>query len=446
MKFPSVGDIATTSVITIDINDNAANAIDKMLKHEHRHVVVVDGNEYFIISVIDILHLQEKSIPLETPLNELKLKKIPIINKNKNILDSLEFLNGSIEYICAVNNDESMYGLLTHTDITNNIDPDTLMENYRLQDFLKIGRRMKWVSKEEKISNIVSDMLDSAYDNVIVVEDLKPIGILTTKDIMLLIKNRVDLGVEVQVHMSTPVDTINKKSTIKDALGFIKKKRYKRAVVVDDNGNLSGVISQKELISLTYSNWVVLMKEYQEELSEINALLKSKNKEYETIASTDPLTGLYNRYKFSELFMSSFVSMAQRDNDMSLMILDVDNFKQVNDKYGHNIGDKALVQVSHALLKTLRNVDIVCRWGGEEFVVLLPTASLENATYLAEKIRAYIEQLEIDVVGNVTASFGVAKVLQSDEMQDAINRADKALYLAKDSGKNCVKTQEDIVE
>lgn len=446
MRFPSINDIATTNVITIDINDTASNAIDKMLKHEHRHVVVVDGYEYFIISVVDILHLQEKNIALETPLSKLKLKKIPVINKNKNILDSLEFLNGSVEYICALNNDESLYGLLTHTDITNNIDPDTLMENYRLQDFLKIGRRMKWVSKEEKISDIVSDMLDSAYDNVIVVEDLKPIGILTTKDIMLLIKNRVDLNVEVNAHMSTPVDTINKRSTIKDALNFIKKKHYKRAVVVDDNGNLSGVISQKELISLTYSNWVVLMKEYQEELNEINMLLKSKNKEYEEIASTDPLTGLYNRYKFSELFLSSFVSMTQRDNDMSLIILDVDNFKQVNDSYGHNIGDKALVQVSHALLKTLRNIDIVCRWGGEEFVVLLPTASLDNAIYLAEKIRAYVEQLEIDVVGHVTASFGVAKVLKTDEMQDVINRADKALYLAKECGKNCVKTQEDIVD
>lgn len=446
MKFPSVGDIATTSVITIDIKDSASNAIDKMLKHEHRHVVVVDGYKYFIISVVDILHLQEKNIALETSLNELKLKKIPVINKNKNILDSLEFLNGSAEYICVLNNDESLYGLLTHTDITNNIDPDTLMENYRLQDFLKIGRRMKWVSKEEKVSDIVSDMLDSAYDNVIVVDNLKPIGILTTKDIMLLIKNKVDLHVEVQAHMSTPVDTINKTVTIKDALNFIKQKHYKRAVVVDDNGNLSGVISQKELISLTYSNWVVLMKEYQDELSEINALLKNQNKEYEKIASTDTLTGLYNRYKFSELFMSSFVSMSQRDNDMSLIILDVDNFKQVNDTYGHNIGDKTLVQISHALLKTLRNIDIVCRWGGEEFVVLLPTASLDNAVYLAEKIRVYIEQLDIDVVKHVTASFGVAQVLQTDEMQDVISRADKALYLAKESGKNCVKTQEDMLD
>ena len=113
-------------------------------------------------------------------------------------------------------------------------------------------------------------------------------------------------------------------------------------------------------------------------------------------------------------------------------------YKKVNDSHGRNIGDQVLIQISHALLKTLRNIDIVCRWGGEEFIVLLPTANLENAAALAQKLRTYI-----DVVGRVTASFGVSQVVEGDEMQDAIGRADKVLYLAKNSGKNCVKTELD---
>ncbi len=444
MKFPVVGDIASKTVIAVNIYDTAAKAIEQMLKYEHRHVVVEDKYEYFIVSVIDILNLQEKKITLDTPLHALKLRKIPVINRHKNVLDTLEFLSDSVEYICVTNDDETLYGLLTHTDITSNIDPDTLMENYRLQDFLKLGRRMKWVSKDEKISDLISDMVESGYDNVIVVDDLKPIGILTTKDIVRLIKTQKNLNVAVELHMSKPVDSIGKSSSIKEALNFLKNKHYKRVVVVDDDGRLSGIISQKELISLTYSKWAVLMKEYQEELSEINVLLEDKNREYQTIASTDSLTGLYNRYKFSELYLSSLLAMRQRHNDMSLIILDIDLFKKVNDTYGHNAGDKVLVQVSHALLKTLRNIDIVCRWGGEEFVVLLPTASLENAYALAEKIRTYIEELEIDVVGHITASFGVARVLESDDMQSVIDRADKALYLAKASGRNCVKTCSEI--
>ncbi|MDO8455128.1 MAG: diguanylate cyclase, partial [Sulfurimonas sp.] len=296
----------------------------------------------------------------------------------------------------------------------------------------------------EKISDLISHMVDSGYDNVIVVDDLKPIGILTTKDIMRLIKTQKDLNVAVKLHMSKPVDSIGKSSSIKEALNFLKNKHYKRVVVVDNDGKLSGTISQKELISLTYSKWAVLMKEYQEELSEINVLLEDKNREYETIASIDSLTGLYNRYKFSKLYLSSFLAMRQRHNEMSLIMLDIDFFKKVNDTYGHNTGDKVLVQVSHALLKTLRNIDIVCRWGGEEFVVLLPAASLENAYSLAQNIKTYIEELEIDVVGHITASFGVAQVLESDDMQSVIDRADKALYLAKKSGRNCVKTCSEI--
>ncbi len=444
MRFPIIRDIASTKVISADISESAQSAIEKMLEHEHRNVVVIDKNEYYIISVIDVLHLRKKEIPLDTPLNKLELLRIPVINKNKNVLDTLEFLTDSIEYICVTNDDGSLYGLLGHTDITSNIDPETLMDNYRLQDFLKLGRRMKWVSKDEKIADLVCDMVSAAYDNVIVVEDLKPIGILTTKDMMRLIKEEADLNVAVAVHMSTPVDSIHKSSSIKDALDFLKSKRYKRVVIVDDNEKLAGIISQKELISLTYSKWAVLMKEYQEELSEINIMLEGKNKEYETIASTDSLTGLYNRYKLSELYISSSFTMKQRHNEMSLIMLDIDYFKKVNDTYGHNAGDKVLVQVAHALLKILRNIDVVCRWGGEEFVALLPTASMENAITLAEKIRVYIEELEIDVVGHISASFGVAKVVENEELQSVIARADQALYLAKESGRNCVKTENDI--
>ncbi|MDA3908336.1 MAG: diguanylate cyclase [Sulfurimonas sp.] len=444
MKFPSIGDIATTAVVSIDIHSTFDETMSKMLHHEHRNIIVTDTNDFYIMSIIDILNVQDKDIGGDSTLCDLHLSKIPIINKDKNILNSLEFLNNSTEYIAVVNDDGSLYGLVTHTDITSNIDPDTLMDNYRLQDLLKLGRRMKWVNRDEKISHLLKDMVNNFYDNVVVVEDLKPIGIFTTKDIMRLIKNKTDLDVEINQHMSSPVDSIHKNSSIREALSFIKEKHYKRVIVVDDNGLLSGIITQKELISLSYSKWAILMKEYQDELSEINVMLQNKNIEYENIASTDSLTGLYNRHKFSQLYLSSYTSMVQRHNDMSLILLDIDYFKKVNDVYGHNAGDKTLVQVSHTILKILRNVDVVCRWGGEEFLIILPTADIEHAISIAEKLRKAIEDLCIDVVGKITASFGVSQVREGEEMQESIDRADKALYLAKDSGRNCVKCEADI--
>nr|WP_321266356.1 diguanylate cyclase [uncultured Sulfurimonas sp.] len=441
MKFPNICDIATTKIVSIDIKKTFNDAINKMFENEHRNIIVVDLNNFYIINIIDILNIQSKYVDVNMPLSELHLSKIPTIRKDKNILDTLEYLNNSMEYICVVNDDNSLYGLVTHTDITSNIDPETLMDNYRLQDFLKLGRRMKWVNKNEKISSLLKDMIDNFYDNVIVVQDMKPIGIFTTKDIMKLIKNKVNLDVEIQEHMSSPVESIHKNSSIREALTFIKNKNFKRAIVVDDNGYLSGIISQKELISLTYSKWAILMKEYQDELSEINLMLQNKNIEYENIASTDALTGLYNRHKFSQLYNSSYKSMIQRHNNMSLIILDIDYFKKVNDTFGHNAGDKTLVQVAHVLLKTLRNVDVVCRWGGEEFLVLLPTVDIKQACLIANKLRKIIEESDIDIVGNITASFGVAQIREGEDMQDAISRADKSLYLAKDAGRNCVKCE-----
>lgn len=444
MKFPKITDIASTAVVSVDINSPISNAIEMMLQSEHRNVIVVDKDEFYIFSVMDVLMLQAAKIPLNSLMKNIALVKVQTIDKNKNVLDTLEFLSSGVENICVLNPDKTLYGIVTHTDITSNIDPDTLMENFRLSDFIKLGRRMKWVTKDEITSKLLQEMIESSFDNVVVVEDLKPIGILTTKDVMKLIRNNSDLNLSIENYMSSPVETINKTASIKEALAFIKKREYKRAIVVDKHGKLTGVISQKELISLTYSRWALLMKEYQVELSAINTVLESKNKEYETMASTDSLTGLYNRYKFSELYLSTYVSMIQRHNDMSLVMLDIDYFKKVNDMYGHNAGDKVLIQISHVLLRTLRNVDIICRWGGEEFIVILPTAALAQATLIAKKLREQIQNIEIDLVGHVTASFGVAQVKEGETMQDAVNRADQALYRAKNDGRNCVKNELDL--
>ena len=444
MKFPVVRDIASTSVVSVDINSSIESALDIMLEHNHRDIVVIDNENFRILTVIDVLNIQKNSLNISMKLFELNLPIVPILDKNKNVLDTLEYLNNSLEYICVVNSDKSLYGLVTHTDITSNIDPDTLMDNYRLSDFLKLGRNIKWVKKNIITSVLLQDMINGLVDNAVVVDNMKPIGILTTKDVMHLIKQKSNLEVEVSEYMTKPVDTIHKNSSLREALAFVKKKHYKRVVVVDDEGELSGIISQKELISLTYSRWAMLMKEYQQELSEINNILEGKNREYEAMASTDSLTGLYNRYKFSELYLSSYTAMTQRHYEMSLIMLDIDFFKKVNDNYGHNTGDQVLIQVSHTLLKILRNIDIVCRWGGEEFLVLLPTASLKSASTLAEKLRTNIEELEIDMVGHISASFGVSCVKEGEDMESVIDRADKALYIAKNSGRNCVKTELDI--
>lgn len=441
MKFPTVGEIASRDVVLVQRDVMVGHAIEKMVEAEHRNIVVQDKNQFYIFTILDVLKLQDTKSALEHTLEQITLEKIPTIVKSANILDTLEFVNNSIEYVCVLNEDETLFGLITQTDITSNIDPDTLMENFRLQDFLKLGRRVKWVTKESDTRALLDSMVGGSFDNVIIVEEKKPIGILTTKDVMELIKSKSNLSLPIEQYMSSPVDTIERKASIKEALDFLQKKHYKRVVVVDEAGELTGVITQKELISLTFSRWAMLMKEYQDELCEINHILENKTKEYEAMASTDALTGLYNRHKFYELYNSTYKTMLQRDNVASIVMIDIDHFKQVNDTFGHNVGDKVLIQVAHLLIRTLREVDIVCRWGGEEFILLLPTASLENAYELAQKLRANMHNLDIDTVGKISASFGVAQIRKGDDVESVVGRADEALYRAKESGRDCVKTE-----
>ncbi|OHE05258.1 GGDEF domain-containing protein, partial [Sulfurimonas sp. RIFOXYB12_FULL_35_9] len=398
MKFPSIGEIATTSVVSIDIDRTIAEAMKMMFNNEHRNLIVREGNNFRILRVGDILNIKIQNIDLQKSLRELDLAVVKTAHKDKNILQIVDYLNCEIEYICVVNDDGSFYGLVAHADIASSIDPDTLMDNFCLQDFLKLSRRAKWVNKNTKTMDLLQEMIKNDFESVIVIENFKPIGIFTTKDVVRVMKHNEDLELNIGSYMSSPVDTISKDCSMKDALEFLKLKRYKRVVVVDEDGKMSGIITQKELISLSYSRWAMLIKEHHEELSQLNASLLYKNKKYEVMASTDALTGLYNRHKFSELYNSSYLTMEQRGNVMSLMILDIDYFKKINDTFGHGIGDGVLIQISHALLKNLRNIDIICRWGGEEFVVLLPAVDLNQATFLAEKLRESIEIFEIDMV------------------------------------------------
>ena len=443
MKFPLINEIATRDVVTIHIDSTLNDAIDMMHKSNHRNVIVEDRGNFFILSANDIMRLKLKGIDFFTLIADINLKLLPTINKDDNILDTMGFLEKNVEYICAINDDKSLYGLLTYTDIISHIDPESLMENYRLADLMKMNKHIQKISQDTITSEALKNMADNDFDCVVVLENNLPIGILTTKDIMDLIKHSSDLSLPVSVYMSSPVESLDEYSSIKEAINFMKEKHFKRIIITNDQGEFTGLILQKELITLSYSRWAILMKQYSTELNEINVLLENKNKKFEKMAFIDQLTGLYNRYKFTEIFVSEYKTMSQRENKMSLIILDIDYFKKINDNYGHNIGDRVLLQISNILLRHLRNVDVVGRWGGEEFLILLPTATLENATILAEKLRLAIEDYDMGDQLKVTSSFGVTEVKIGDDIKSAVKRADDALYEAKDFGRNCTKVKVD---
>jgi diguanylate cyclase len=439
MKFPSISELVTTEVRLLDINTTLNQTIELMYEQNHRSVIVKNQERFFLVTAGDLLKLKLKNYDFNQMLGEIRLTELPTIFADKNILEAISFLEQSIEYISVVDKNNNFIGIITHTDIISNIDPETLMDNYRICDLIKINQPIFKTNKDVMSLEVLQQMVDGNLDNIIVLENSKAVGIITTKDVMKLLKSSSDLTLPIENYMTSPIETLHQYATLKDAITFMKNKHYKRVVVVDDDEDIISIILQRELISLSYSKWATLMKEYSSELFQINELLKKKTQKYEDMASTDQLTGLYNRYKFTELFISEYATMTKRKNEMSLIILDIDHFKIINDTYGHNIGDKVLVGIASILKKYFRSVDIVCRWGGEEFVVLVPTASIENGVLIAEKIRQAIENKPILEDIKITASFGITTIKIGDKLEDVVKRADEALYEAKNSGRNNVK-------
>lgn len=166
--------------------------------------------------------------------------------------------------------------------------------------------------------------------------------------------------------------------------------------------------------------------------------LLEKNRQLETLTVTDSLTGLSNRLKLDRTLDDELKRNSRYASKFSLVLLDIDHFKLINDTHGHQVGDRVLVEIAHLLTKGTRSVDVLGRWGGEEFLVICPDTDLGGAMDVAEKLRLMIGTHAFPIVGKVTASFGVTAVAPGDSTHVTLARADNALYLAKEYGRNRV--------
>ncbi len=175
----------------------------------------------------------------------------------------------------------------------------------------------------------------------------------------------------------------------------------------------------------------------------VNLIIGGYQRKLETMATTDKLTGVANRQIFDVLFLQAYNQSKRRDNQLSAIMFDIDYFKEVNDEYGHPTGDVVLKKLTQIVSQNIREADILFRWGGEEFLIILPECDLATTQTIAEKIRLAVEGQEIRFAGkslSISISLGVASLKEHDTANDLINRSDKALYLAKNKGRNRVES------
>lgn len=172
--------------------------------------------------------------------------------------------------------------------------------------------------------------------------------------------------------------------------------------------------------------------------------LKNKELELDNISRTDQLTKISNRMQLDDVLQNQYNRFYRNGELCSIILIDIDHFKLVNDKHGHLIGDSILIEFASILKASIRVEDIVGRWGGEEFLVILPHTALPQAIQLAQKLKTTINTHAFPTVTRQTASFGVATFEKGITIQTLLDTADNALYQAKNSGRNCVTSSQEL--
>ncbi|MGD9808939.1 MAG: diguanylate cyclase [Deferribacterales bacterium] len=193
------------------------------------------------------------------------------------------------------------------------------------------------------------------------------------------------------------------------------------------------------LITLKRYTHSKLLEDKNRELAETQLKLERKNSELDVLSRTDALTKLHNRMYLDLLLENAIEKSKSSDSWFSVVMVDFDRFKIINDTYGHQTGDIILKTISGVLKASIREADHIGRWGGEEFLIILPDTDYHHAQIVAEKLRDAVASYCFEKIPSQTASFGVATYAKGDKANTLLARADKALYMAKSNGRNNVK-------
>ena len=448
MNAQTILDIASKEVLTISEEQSIKNAIERMYEYNHRDIVVLSNRhkKFGLLSSMELIKMKKEGVDFGEKISSVLYPTINTVNKDNLLNDVINNVNYQNYPMCVVDDENNLMGFVSYYDIISSVDPSLMLERRQIGEFV-MGTRLKKASQHEALHTVINMMNESMYDCVILSDEAnKPTGIITTKDVIRFFNEHVDLDKEAKEFMISPLLTVSYKTSIKESLDFIQDKHFKRLIITDDSGDAIGQITQEEILAKIYSRWADIMHTQQDQLEKANKTLNETASLYKMKCITDRLTGIYNRERL-EVELSGEIHRVNRykADAFSVVFFDIDNFKKINDTYGHPVGDKVIKRVVDLMKESLRKTDIFARWGGEEFVIIMSHTPLDKAHYAAEKLRQLVENEKIDGVGNVTCSFGVTEFLEGDDLKSIIMRADHAMYKAKREGRNKVVVQNESI-
>lgn len=437
MFFPTLDMIATHNVLTIDFHATIQEAIDMMHASNHRNIIVTNDVLFYLLTTADLINFKIENVDFSHPLSTLELRQVPTLDGSKNVINAIELVNKEHEYVCLIDEAGKLSGIVTNSDIVASVDPQIMFECTSLKSLFETHRHYAIVQASEPMSRAISMLKRSQKECIIIAEGKTLTGIITSKDVLRYFSNNQEER-PVCEYMSAPLHTLSAETSIKDALAFVTEKHFKRIVVTDASGALVGIISQQDLIAQSYLRWSNLIKKHYHEIKELSQILEQKNKQLMRMATKDRLTGINNRHLFEEEFEHEHAYAKRYGISLHLLILDVDHFKEVNDTYGHMIGDCVLREFSRLIQDNARASDLFARWGGEEFVLMLHNNSDDEAQQVAVKLCRRVAAHRFEAIGRLTCSIGLCRIDPDASLTESLSFADRALYRAKNEGRNRV--------
>ncbi len=415
------------TLLYIEDDEGIRLALSTRLKRSVKKLFVAedgqDGYYQFVkyrpdIIITDLKMPKMGGISLIQKIRETN-KKTPIIitsayGDNNYLLDAIGL--GVYGYLIKPVNIDSLYTLLHSHTKTILFERECESQNKILQNIINNDANLIAITKGEKITYANKTFLD--FYSVDSVEEFvkKYKGLFNTfvrsKDY--LHEGRLKEGETFIEHILKSND-IQRVASVMDSASFEPKIFYIKLSILDAS-------QDTYLWNFTDVTEMTMEK------------INIRHKIY-----FDKLTGVHNRAKMEEVLTYELQQHKRYNTPFSFIIIDIDNFKNFNDTYGHIIGDEVLISVAKISNRTIRKSDTFARWGGEEFALLLSNTELENARIVAENIRKAIENLDHRVAGKITASFGVTGSKKDDTIESIFKRADDALYKAKDKGRNRVE-------
>ncbi len=300
------------------------------------------------------------------------------------------------------------------------------------------------------LSEVVQRMSESMQSAFVVCEAGVPVGLITERDVIVVLA-RIFEGVD---HagtcagdvMTAPVHTLIESAPMGEVVRIMKERGFRRVPIVDDENRLAGILNITELQSATNAALEKRGRDLEDAVLARTTELQAANARLEELTRQDGLTGLLNRRAMTERIDELHAIARRHGHPYAVILLDIDHFKLYNDTQGHPAGDGVIRRVGNCFRDAIRTSDSVYRYGGEEFLILLPETEASGAALVTERIRSAIAARAIahpasPTSAHVTVSLGYTDVATREtaekiSWQDVVQRADEALYRSKQAGRN----------